>query len=410
MGNSIVREAKLPTTTPSRSKVLPFSRRSRAPRTSNPAIAESASAGAPASGVHASALFCDEADIVELVSESEIVDMDAPSSDDVTGNAARDLPSVEVIIDEDPSVPAIAASGPVPTQDMFADDDPTVRLGALPPAPFPRHLSPSGSVPPPAIKKLGSALVPIEFVPSSASSSIAPLSMDSSRDDLTSRREPTMKLRSQHAGDEPSIVIVRGGRPNILWGAALLAVGVLGGIVCSQLLVTPADDVVSITPTTTVTTLAAARNEKETHESAATNTVPAHPISRAHVEPTSAAPIEAARVASKPAPWAPPAATVAAPAPVAANVAAPVKPASLGTTPAAPAKAAPQAPSAPQAPAPQASLAKKAPAPVVPTTTTPSAPAPSGKGKSTTSIASDELANDQAADALARAQLKAALR
>jgi hypothetical protein len=46
---------------------------------------------------------------------------------------------------------------------------------------------------------------------------------------------------------------------------------------------------------------------------------------------------------------------------------------------------------------------------MVPTATAP-APAPAGKGKSSTAIASDELANDQAADALARAQLKAALR
>ncbi|MDB4995256.1 MAG: hypothetical protein JWM74_2688, partial [Myxococcaceae bacterium] len=374
MGNSIGRESQLPTTTPPRSTVLPFSRRSRAPRTSNPAIAATASAGAPASGVHASALFCDEADVVELVSESEIIDMDAGSSEDITSNAARDLPSVEVIIDEDPSVPAIAASGPVPTQDMFADDDPTVRLGALPPAPFPRHLSPSGSVPPPAIKKLGSALVPMEFLPSGASSSIAPLSMDSSRDDLASRREPTMKLRSQHAGDEPSIVIVRAGRPNILWGAALLAAGVLGGIVCSQLLVTPADDVVSNTPTTTVSTLAAAPKEatNPAHETAAASTVATHPTSRAHVEPTSAAPIEAARVASKPAPWTPPQAVVAA-APVAAPApVAPAKPAGLAAkAPQAPAAAAPP-------PAAQASLAKKAPAPMVPTSTTPAAPAPTG--------------------------------
>jgi hypothetical protein len=344
-------------------------------------------------------LFCDEADVVELLSESEIVDLDIDMDDDSESLAAalapRDLPSVEVIMDEDPSVPAIAASGPVPTSDMFADDDPTVRLGTLPPPPFPRHLSPS-SVPPPASHSLRSALVPREFLPTGVSSSLAPISMDSTLE-LAARREPTMKIRSQLSVDEPSVVIMRG-RPNVLWGAALLAAGVIGGIVCSQLLVTPADDVARNQPATTIPVAAAPASPaapEVKHEilaggSTTPNASHAPDLRGAHVEPTSAAPIEAPkRAALKPA--------VAAAAPVAAT----------GAPQAGTAAPAPKAPQAPQAPASaQASLAKKPPPVAVVTPPAPSAPSVKGK----TALPANDLANDQAADALARAQLKAALR
>jgi hypothetical protein len=354
----------------------------------------------------ASGLFCDEADVVELLSESEIVDidMDDDSEELAAALGPRDLPSVEVIVDEDPSVPAIAASGPVPTSDMFADDDPTVRLGTLPPAPFPRHLAPSGSVPPPATSSLRSALVPREFLPTGVSRSLPPISLHSTHV-LAARREPTMKIRGQVSVDEPSVVIVRG-RPNVLWGAALVAAGVIGGIVCSQLLVTPADDVVHNAPATTAAVLAspapaAPAAPEAVHETAgaiatpnAPNASHAHDLRGAHVEPTSAAPIEAPkRAAMKPA------AVAAAPA---AATGAP-----QATTAAAPAAKTPQAPQAPQAPASaQASLAKKPPP--VAAVTPPAPAAPSVKGK--TALPANDLANDQAADALARAQLKAALR
>jgi hypothetical protein len=373
----------------------------------------SSTGGAPL----ASGLFCDEADVVELVSESEIVDVE-PS--------AKDLPSVEVIVDEDPSLPAFAAfagppatpsSGPVPTEDMFAEDDPTVRLGSLPPAPFPRHLGGSsppmalgsappmnlgGSLPPmhlDSLHSLRSPRVPREFLTSNISSSIEPMAIDSSSTDFESRRMPTMRIRA--AGDEPSVVVVRG-RPNFLWGVALLAAGVLAGIVGSQGLFTPAAPTVVLTapppPAAEPGTSPRAAGAQPSQPSPIPATSAERATDRAHVEPTSAAPIEA-----------PPTGRVA----VTSKPAAPAAAIAAAASPATVIKA-----TASQAPAP--TLAKKSPAVVATTATAaPSlggAPPAAGVTKiapkkgSTTAIANDEIANDQAADALARAQLKAALR
>ncbi len=289
-------------------------------------------------------------------------------------SSSPSLPSFPV---EPSSTPFVAALAPTSDPDLFTDDEPTRPLGTLPPPPFPRHLGANGEDPPTVRIGEGYFLPPIS-VPPAPGSSLAPVASDASPD----RHSPTMRVRTVEL-DEDDLRLVRR-RPSFAWAAALMILGAGAGIGAWEAVqaIRGDDALASAPPPALVAAAAPAPIEAtpakvEAPKSEASKDAPVNEAPKSDVAKTEAKPAE--KIAAK----------SEAPKTEAPHVEAP--------------KAAPHVVA-------MAAPAKKPVAPPIaekqPTVLTP----PPGVAKGAPRPSRGELTSDAQADALAKAQLKAALR